>query len=92
MKPEDQRPGISNGSEKLLIIQATSEGVLYTMKGASILKTQGFSHMFHPWLMTSANISIALHFQQLLNFILWMLPENSNYAFFSAQKTLLLGI
>lgn len=48
MKPKDQRPGISNGPEKLLIIQATSEGALYTMKGASILKTQDFSHMFHP--------------------------------------------
>jgi len=46
MKARDQRPGISNCPEKLVIIQATPERMLYTMKGASILKTQDLTFTF----------------------------------------------
>lgn len=40
VEAKDQRPGISNCLEQLLIIQTALECVIYTRKGTSILKTQ----------------------------------------------------
>lgn len=46
VKPKDQRPDISKCPEKLILIQATSECVLYIMKDPSFLTTQDFHICF----------------------------------------------